>query len=347
MRSWVESRRRAKEERPAPPSRPQSTNATVVPLSARAGDDAQKLKEIKKEDAVRPALKALISAVQGVGAPLRGAVAEVAAGLAQRGRAVSSVEQAKAFALLIQQATKIARTTAQSIGVQAADTAQSFALVEAVSDMAGAYYRASGVLQPSPLVGQIVASITQIAQEGAAREDLIPGVGKTTQARVALDLLKAMPPVVHAVSRYSYGRPPLVLITEVAMELQFMAAEATRGLVPVGASLEEWHAVHAAMLHTAGQLYAESHFAVAENEQAMSGIAAPAGEVPMEQVWASLEGTLGQISTFAGHLAGTASLAVGQRGSASGGGAITDASSSIDRPSGAPVGAAASVSVPY
>lgn len=319
VRSWVESRRRAKEDILANAVKSQSA-VNIVPLAAKPAANetastsltpASPAAQAVAQPALRPTVKSLISAVQGIGAPLRGAVSEVAAGLRERGQPISQVQEAKAFALLIQQVTKIARTTALTIGMPlgtltAQERAQHTQLVEAVSDIAGAYYRASGVLNPSPLVGQIVAAITQIALDNATQEDLIPNNGKSGYSRTAIDLLKAMPSVVHACARYSYGRTPAVLMGEVAMELHYMTAETTSPMLPQGASLEEWYSLHAALMQTAGQLYAEAHFAVAEQVQHGSGQNAPSKEVPMDKVWETLATTFGQITRFASHMAGTA-----------------------------------------
>jgi hypothetical protein len=317
VRSWVESRRRAKEDILATALKGQSA-VNIVPMAAKPAANETASSSIAPmattqavaQPALRSSVKSLISAVQGIGAPLRGAVSEVAAGLRERGQPISQVQEAKAFALLVQQVTKIARTTALTIGMPlgtltAQERAQHTQLVEAVSDIAGAYYRASGVLNPSPLVGQIMAAITQIALDNATQEDLIPNNGKSGYTRTAIDLLKAMPSVVHACARYSYGRTPAVLMGEVAMELHYMTAETTSPMLPQGASLEEWYSLHAALMQTAGQLYAEAHFAVAEQVQHGSGQNAPNKEVPMDKVWETLATTFGQITRFATHLAGT------------------------------------------
>ena len=254
---------------------------------------------------------ALVSVIKGIGSPLQSAVSEVAAGLRDQGRQVTALDEARAYASLVQQVVSVGRSTCASLSISRNAVARwngeslHWAVLEAIADLVGAHFRAAGQLQPGVIAGQVASAITLIAVEGARREDLMPGLGNATLARLGLDMLKAMPPVVHAVTRYSFGRNPLVLITEIAWELQYKAVECTRRLLSAGSTLEEWHSVYGAFVVSAGQLYAESHFAEAErlarlspNDRAALG----AGEVPMTGVWEQFDRRTEQLATFAGYM---------------------------------------------
>ncbi len=307
VRSWVESRRRGREDA-------LSSLATTSPAGAEAPATVTPLHPTQTVQ--RPGVQlnralALVSVIRGIGSPLQSAVSEVASGLRERGETVSAVDEARAYAQLVQQVVSIGRTTASSLEIGRNAIARwngeplRWAVLEALSDVAGAHFRAAGLLQPSALVSQIAASVTQIAIDGARREDFMPGLGQATLARLGLDLLKAMPPVVHAVTRFSFGRNPLVLITEIAWELQYKAVECTRRLLTTGSTLDEWHSVYGAFVTSAGQLYAEAHFAEAERMARLN----PAerkdvgnGEWPMAGVWDAFDHKLNLLTSFAGYM---------------------------------------------
>jgi hypothetical protein len=267
-----------------------------------------------------PRAQALVSVIRGIGSPLQSAVSEVAAGLRERGQSVSATDEARAYAQLVQQVVSIGRTTSATLEIGRDAIARwngeplRWCMLEAISDIAGAHFRATGLLQPSGIVGQIVAAVTQIAIDGARREDLMPGLGGATQARLGLDMLKSVPPVVHAVTRYAFGRNPLVLVTEVAWELQYKAVECTRRLLAAGSTLEEWHSVYGAFIGSAGQLYAEAHFAEAERMSRLSSAERDAlghAELPMTAVWEAFDRKIDLLASFAGYMAVPADAAAG------------------------------------
>lgn len=305
-RSWVETRRRGRQD-------PLDTLSAAAPVGAPvpvpANIDAAIPAPAKAPEANRAL--ALVSVIRGIGSPLQSAVAEVAAGLRERGQNISAVDEARAYAQLVQQVVAVGRATSATLGVGratmpgAGGEPMRWAILEAISDMVGAHFRAAGLLQPSAIAGQVASAITQIALDGARREDLMPGLGHATQARLGLDMLKAVPPVVHAVTRYSFGRNALVLITEIAWELQYKAVECTRRLLAVGSTLDEWHSVYGAFVASAGQLYAEAHFAEAERLARLSPNERNAlghGEVPMTGVWEQFDRKVDLLASFAGYM---------------------------------------------
>lgn len=307
-RSWVESRRRVKQD-----------NLSSLVTTASVGTALPAVVEAKTPEITAPIpvngpaanrALALVSVIRGIGSPLQSAVSEVSAGLRERGQDVTATDEARAYAQLVQQVVSIGRTACATLEVGKDDVARwngeplRWAILEAIADMVGAHFRAAGLLQPSAIAGQVAAAVTQIALDGARREDLMPGLGNATQARLGLDMLKAVPPVVHAVTRYSFGRNPLVLSTEVAWELQYKAVECTRRLLAVGSTLEEWHSVYGAFVISAGQLYAEAHFAEAERLARLSPNerAALHGEVAMTGVWEQFDRKVDQLASFAGYM---------------------------------------------
>lgn len=310
VRSWVESRRRGREDLlanlvtgavAATPPAPIAANQVMVPVPSAPAAPM-----------LAPRAQALVSVIRGIGAPLQSAVSEVAAGLRERGQPVTATDEARAYAQLVQQVVSIGRTTSATLEIGRDAIARwngeplRWCMLEAISDIAGAHFRATGLLQPSGIVGQIVAAVTQIAIDGARREDLMPGLGGATQARLGLDMLKSVPPVVHAVTRYAFGRNPLVLVTEVAWELQYKAVECTRRLLMTGSTLDEWHSVYGAFINSAGQLYAESHFAEAERLSRLSPAERDAlgvGELPMTAVWEAFDRKVDLLASFAGYMA--------------------------------------------
>lgn len=310
-RSWVESRRRVKD--PVSVEMTASEEA-ALPIPANKSESIPVVAAPAPVPAPAPVANramALVSVIRGIGSPLQSAVAEVSAGMREMGHEVSAVDEAKAYAQLVQQVVSLGRTTCAALEINPAVIAPSgieplrWAVLEAIADMVGGYYRAAGQLQPGVMAGQVADAVTQIALDGAKREDLMPGLGRATQARLGLDMLKAMPPVVHAVTRYSFGRNPLVLSTEVAWELQYKAVECTRRLLAEGSTLDEWHSVYGAFVTSAGQLYAEAHFAEAEriarlspNDRAALGN----NEVPMTGVWEQFDRKVDQLASFAGYM---------------------------------------------
>lgn len=319
VRSWVESRRRGRED----PLAPRAVAAPVGGAHAivAGGDLPAPLSSSPPAARVSPTpalptrASALVSVIRGVGSPLQSAVSEVAAGLRERGEVITPADEARAFGQLVQQVVSMSRITSSTLDIRGQDTAPGsgeplrWSVLEAVSDLVGAHYRAVGVLHPSGVVGQMVAAITQIAVDGARREDLMPGLGSATQARPGLAMLRAMPPVVHAVARYAFGRSPLVLVTEVAWELQYKAVDSTRRLLEQGATLDEWHAVYGAFVVAAGQQYAEAHFSEADRvsltlkEAPADKASLKGGEQPMEHVWEAFDRKLETLLTFSGYMA--------------------------------------------
>ena len=265
-------------------------------------------------------IQALMSVIRGIGTPLQTAVSEVASGQRVRGVVLSPADEARAYAQLVQQVVAIGRAVSTSLAIGKDTVARwsgeplRWVLMEAISDIAGAHYRATGLLQPSGIVGQIASSITLIAIEGARKEDLMPSLGRATQARLVIDMLKAMPPVVNAITRFAFGRSPLRLITEVSLELQYKAVECTRRLLPVGCSLDEWHGIYAAFLQAAGQIYAEAHFAETERVSRLPALerAAMPAEIPMNGVWDAFDRKLDLLASFSRHMAPPAPAVVQQ-----------------------------------
>ncbi len=312
VHSWVESRRRALPD-PLVQLAARSPGAeTASAQPPAAAHPSVPVAPVVSPAVLAPRVHALVSVVRGIGSPLQSAVSEVAAGLRERGQSVSTTDEARAYAQLVQQVVAIGRSTAMSLDIGRDAIARwngeplRWALMEAISDCAGAHYRASGLLQPSGMVGQLVAAVTQIAIDGARREDLMPGLGSATQARLALDMLKAVPPVIHAVSRYAFGRNPLVLMTEIAMELQHKSVMCTRRLLGTGSTLDEWHAVYGAFLLSTGQQYAEAHFAEAERLSRLSAAERQAlgtGELPMMAIWETFDRKVDLLTNFAGYMA--------------------------------------------
>lgn len=284
VRSWVETRRRRFEERagsqPGTPSAPAPVAVVEAPPPAPV---APPVVETPPLNLAPLNLEGVLpSVMQGVSGPLMAAVSQVAGGLREQGQRVSALEEAKAFASLMNQAVNVTRTTAATLEI-GRDAPLRQLILEAVADLVAAHYRAVGQLQPAGLTGQITAAITQIAVEGARREDLMPGLGARTQARPGLDMLRAMGPVIHAVTRYAFGRNPLVLITEVAWEMQYKAVDITRRLSATGATLEAWQALYGATLHAVAEAYAEAHHSEADRVLRLSR--PQHGEVPMNNVW--------------------------------------------------------------
>jgi len=289
VRSWVETRRRGMGEDLFSSA---ETNSSVAVAAAPAPAPA------KTEE--NDTHSAYVSVLKEISGPLLSAVSQVVAGQRENGIAISAIDEANAFNHLIQQVVNITRTTSATLEIGRDATAPNGEpmrrqIIEAVSDLMGAHYRAAAQLQPSSLVGQLTAAITQIAIEGARREDLMPGLGTMTQARLGIDMLRAIPPVVHAVTRFAFGRNALVLITEVAWELQYKAVEVTKRLMGTGATLQAWHSVYGAALHAAAEMYAEAHYAEADQfarytpEQRQAFIQAMGPELPMTNVWAAFD----------------------------------------------------------
>jgi hypothetical protein len=123
---------------------------------------------------------------------------------------------------------------------------------------------------------------------------------------LGVGLLKALPPVIHAVTRFPFGRNNLILTTEVAWELLYKGVEITRNLMTNNPTTDEWHNMFAATLHAVSEVYAEAHYAAAERMAVIQPVTRgqTVGELPMTDVWAAFDWQSDLLARFTSTMTG-------------------------------------------
>ncbi len=316
VRSWVESRRRRAQQGTKMPTHRSEDfdHEKSLSFSADGKQNALQKKPSMRKGAVTRRTGVLVAVVRGIGTPLQSAVSEVATLLRGQGYALTSSQEAKAFGDLVQQIVQIGKTIHPLLGFDVMAPEQNnehtrWALLEAISENVGAIYRARGQLSPVWEMSTLLPSLVKMARDSAASNDLIPAQGdEHEQLPLILGLLKALPPVCHAIGRHSFQQDTPTLILQTARTLQYKSITATRGLLKEGAPLDDWQALYCSFLIAAGQLYAEAHFAIAEGSRANVSAAQA-----QESIWTAFDRKMTMIATFSSYMAPPAAEKIEQR----------------------------------
>lgn len=305
VRSWVESRRRRAQQVTKMPTHRSDYTDQEKSLSFSADEKQNALQKPSstRKGAVTRRTGVLVAVVRGIGTPLQSAVSEVATLLKRQGYPLTSAQEAKAFGDLVQQIVQIGKTIHPLLGFDVTSPEQNnetrWALLEALSENVGAIYRARSQLAPVWEMSTTLPSLVKMARDSAASNDLIPAQGdEHEQLPLIIGLLKALPPVCHAIGRYPLQQDVSALILQTARTLQYKSITATRGLLKEGAPLDDWQALYCSFLIAAGQLYAEAHFAIAESS--VAGVSAGQAQ---ESIWTAFDRKMTMIATFSGYMA--------------------------------------------
>lgn len=250
-------------------------------------------------------MQTLAIALRYVGGPLLTALLE--AGQQDQGGATRK-PNLEAFPLLIDSAANLARQIADKIdGIDASATLR-WGAVSAACQLVAANYRASG----QPLDAAAAAPILEVINALPERfKNLITGGMEPIPNQIATfraKMLEALVPVVGAVAQYSFGRAEHGLLAEVAERLMRTADQITRSLAPVGSTPEQWRLLCWVVLKSAGQIYADSHYAEADRllymnpDDRAAYFAKHGNVVPMTQVWQEFNQRMALLATLGAYL---------------------------------------------
>ncbi|MBI1273813.1 MAG: hypothetical protein GC131_06995 [Alphaproteobacteria bacterium] len=270
-------------------------------------------------------LAALVATIRNVGAPLLGAVTEVA-GVAAKEAAKNNLPHDKAkdaevLAALIDSTVDVAHAMVDGgLGEKIDQEWVRWAVAASASQMVAAHYRATGrAMTPDeamPLL-QHVAGLAEKFKSLAPRDqEPVANSIATFHAKT----IEALVPVVNAVAQYSFGRAEHSLVADVAERLVKTADQITRSLAPAGASPGEWRILCWSVLRAAGQVYADSHYAEADRLLYMDEAARAEyfakneQKPPLGPVWQNFNQRMGMLATLAAYLEVPASARLDAQG---------------------------------
>ncbi|MEJ0061710.1 MAG: hypothetical protein WDO70_00530 [Alphaproteobacteria bacterium] len=254
-------------------------------------------------------MQTLAAALRLVGTPLLTALLE--AGQQDRNAAGAGATRKanfEAFPLLIENAANLARQMADKMEGAAAPAALRWGAIGAACQLVAANYRATGHMLDAGAAEPILAVIGALPEKF---KNLVTGGIEPVPNQVATfraKMLETLVPVVGAISQYSFGRGEHGLLAEVAERLVKTADQITRSLAPAGASPEQWRLLCWAVLKSAGQIYADSHYAEADRllymnpDDRAAYFAKHGNVVPMAQVWQEFNQRMALLATLGTYL---------------------------------------------
>lgn len=265
-------------------------------------------------------LQPLLAAFRQIGMPLLQALVEnpahAGAGEANKGANSEQFQSLVDSTILLSQ-----KLTTEFGGDESGlDAGVRWALAGSASQVVGAHFRATGRVM-ADAEAEHLASIAASLQEKFRSQ--IPTGGETipnTVATFRAKMMEAMVPVIGAVAQFSFGRAEHGLLAEIAERLVKTADQVTRALAPAGATPEQWRYLCWSILRSAGQIYAECHYAEADRllyldqEAQAAYFAQHSNIVPMTQVWQGFNQRMAMLATLATFLEVPASAQLEQDG---------------------------------
>ena len=252
-------------------------------------------------------MRALAVALRYVGGPLLTALLE-AAPQEQGAGGVTRRINLEAFPLLIESAASLARQISDVMESDGGSTALRWGAVSAACQLVAANYKATG----QPLDAETAAPILDVVNALPEKfKNLTTGGVESVPNQIATfraKMLEALVPVVGAVAQYSFGRAEHGLLAEVAERLMKTADQITRSLAPVGSTPEQWRLLCWVVLKSAGQIYADSHYAEADRllymnpDERAAYFAKHGNVVPMTQVWQEYNQRMALLATLGAYL---------------------------------------------
>ena len=225
------------------------------------------------------------------------------------GEAPTGIDVEK-FGALVDSTVGLSRELAEQLGASddQCDAWVRWALAGAASQVVATSFQATGKALSDDDAKGLAALVADLqgrfkAQIPAGTE-AIPNTVATFRAKMT----EAIVPVIGAVARYSFGRAEHALLAEVAEKLIKTSDQITRSLAPAGSTAEEWRLLCWSVLRSAGQIYADSHYAEADrllymNPDDRASYYAQYGNMPpMTQVWQAFNQRMAMLATLATYL---------------------------------------------
>ena len=265
-------------------------------------------------DPAEQRIRALVATLRHIGAPLAVAVSEVQSMNVQAGTAASAgAPQAEAEMLgrLVDSVVTASQSIAAEVGAkdQPIDDWVRWAVVGAASQCVASRFRATGTppdaKETETLIQSLVAAQSKFRNMGAPlpREKPI-----NSSAAFYAKMVEAMSPVVGAVAQYSFGRAEHALLAEIAERILKTSDQVTRALATGDAKPEEWRMLCWSVMRSAGQLYAEAHYAESDRllymdaEEREAYFAKNNNQIPMNRVWQGFDQRMAMLTTLAAYL---------------------------------------------
>jgi len=256
---------------------------------------------------------ALLKAFERIGAPLITAVSEVQS---WSGPDSDSPEHdAEILAQLISTTVSVSQKVADRIGAHQHPDADwvRWSVAAVMSPVVATQYRVTGKPLNDRETGRIVSAVDAVAAFAAGYTE--GGYGRAAlelddepAAGLRIKAVNALVPVIGAIARFAFGHPEQSLIREVLQRLQGRVDHVTERLLDSPSDTQERIRFELGILNSAGQLYAECHYAEMDRLLDMSAEdrADYAREhnntLPMEPVWDAFDLRMEMLMTVATHL---------------------------------------------
>ena len=255
------------------------------------------------DPATEARMNSLLMTFRQVGLPLVQA-------LSAPGEGEASNLDGEKFGALVDSAVTLSRELATELGASddQCDAWVRWALAGAASQVVATSFQATGQTLSGDDAKNLASIVAELqgrfkAQIPAGTES-IPNTVATFRAKMT----EALVPVIGAVARYSFGRAEHALVAEVAEKLIRTSDQITRSLAAPENTPEEWRLLCWNILRSAGQIYADAHYAEADrllymdpNERA-SYYAQYGNAPPMTQVWQSFNQRMAMLATLATYM---------------------------------------------
>lgn len=257
-------------------------------------------------------LRAMVSTLRYIATPLLIAMAEVRAAMVAKGQAPASdaAGEAQTFHQLVNAAVGMARAAAEQMGASEAPTDDwaRWQIAAAAAQMVASHYKATGKAMPNPDAQAIVKAINEARQSFRGPAAQMPESMPNTIGNFRARMLETLVPVVGAVSQYAFNRQEHALLGDVTERILKSADQATRALAPPGLTAEEWRVLSWHVLKSAGQIYAEAHYAEADRllylpeADRNAYFAAHNNLPPLDRLWDNFDLRLSMLVTLAAYV---------------------------------------------
>lgn len=247
-------------------------------------------------------------AIRRVAAPLLLALTE--SRQAQQARDGGAKNPADVLAIEAKQFSALLEATLAVAGElnDGAGEAPNWDLLHAASQIVAGHYRANAAAlsaeQIKPLSNLLQTLAEKYPQLVAASDKAGPATRTVFHARA----IEALTPVVGCIAQYAFGRAEHLLVNEVAERLMKTADQLTRSLAPAGIAADDWRYLCWAVLRSAAQLYAESHYVEADRllymdvKEREAYFAKHGPQIPMDLIWQNFNQRMGMLATLAAYL---------------------------------------------
>lgn len=270
-----------------------NTAATAAPTKAEA----------------ETALHARVAALQKLVTPLLTAIYEVQGSMGQTGEGAVEANM-ELLAKLVDNAATIGAQTAKSLGAGAGGDHDwvRWGVASAVTQCVAAHYRATSRPLPPAEAEGLIGALAELEKKFPSLMPVGPEYGPLALGLFRAKLLEALVPVVSAVAGYTFGRQEHALLGEVSERILQASEMVTRALAPATAGADAWRVLVWSVVKSAGQLYAECHYAEADRlmymdpEERAGYFAEHGANVPMDKVWQAFDQRMGMLTTLVAYI---------------------------------------------